>query len=152
MALFGIAPAVMRPTALALNIFVAGFTSFRYVRAGMFRWRTVWPFLVGAVPFAVMGGAIQLPGAYYRPLVDVVLIIGGIRLLWPTDLTTNQEPRDPPPFRSCFPLDCTVARWSIIMPPDHEALCFQEIGILNGRSVSKNESAPKSVVRYSKSR
>jgi uncharacterized protein len=96
MALFGVAPAVMRPTALALNILVAGFTSFRYVRAGMFRWRTVWPFLLGAVPFAVMGGAIQLPGAYYRPLVGVVLIIGGIRLLWPTDLTTNQEPHDPP--------------------------------------------------------
>jgi uncharacterized protein len=96
MALFGVAPAVMRPTALALNILVAGFTSFRYVQAGMFRWRTVWPFLLGAVPFAVLGGAIQLPGAYYRPLVGGVLIIGGIRLLWPTDLTTNQEPRDPP--------------------------------------------------------
>jgi uncharacterized membrane protein YfcA len=96
MALFGIAPAVMRPTALALNIVAAGFTSFRYVRAGMFRWRTVGPFLVGAVPFAMLGGAIQLPGAYYRPLVGVVLLIGGARLLWPTELTTNREPRDPP--------------------------------------------------------
>ncbi len=96
MALFGIAPAVMRPTALALNILVAGFTSFRYIRAGMFRWRTVWPFLLGAVPFAMLGGAVQLPGAYYRPLVGVVLIVGGTRLLWPTDLTTNREPRDPP--------------------------------------------------------
>jgi uncharacterized membrane protein YfcA len=67
MALFGIAPAVMRPTALALNILVASFTSFRYVRAGLFCWRTVWPFLLGAIPFAFFGGAIQLPGAYYRP-------------------------------------------------------------------------------------
>jgi uncharacterized protein len=96
MALFGIAPAVMRPTALALNILVASFTSFRYVRAGLFRWRTVWPFLLGAIPFAFLGGAIQLPGAYYRPLVGVVLLIGGARLLWPSDLTTNREPRDPP--------------------------------------------------------
>jgi hypothetical protein len=31
----------MRPTALALNILVAGFTSFRYLYAGLFRWRTV---------------------------------------------------------------------------------------------------------------
>jgi uncharacterized membrane protein YfcA len=76
MALFGTAPAVMRPTALALNILVASFTSFRYVRAGLFRWRTVWPFPLGAIPFAFFGGAIQLPGAYYRPLVGVVLIIG----------------------------------------------------------------------------
>src|SRR5881392_955647 len=65
MALFGIAPAVMRPTALVLNILVAGITSFRYVSADMFRWRTVWPFLLGAIPFAALGGAIQLPGAYY---------------------------------------------------------------------------------------
>ena len=35
MALFGLAPAVMRPTALALNILVASFTSFRYLRAGL---------------------------------------------------------------------------------------------------------------------
>ena len=96
MAIFGIAPAVMRPTALALNVLVASFTSFRYMRAGLFRWRTVWPFLLGAIPFAFLGGAVQLPGAYYRPLVGVVLLIGGARLLWPSDLTTNREPRDPP--------------------------------------------------------
>ena len=96
MALFGVAPAVMRPTALALNILVASFTSFRYLRAGMFRWRTLWPFLLGAVPLAFVGGAIQLPGAYYRPLVGVVLLLGAARLLWPAELTTNQEPRDPP--------------------------------------------------------
>src|SRR5829696_5553291 len=71
MALFGLAPAVMRPTALALNILVASFTSFRYLRAGLFRWRTVWPFLIGAVPFAFVGGAIQLPGQFYRPLVGI---------------------------------------------------------------------------------
>ena len=31
MALFGVAPGVMRPTALVLNILVAGLTSFRYL-------------------------------------------------------------------------------------------------------------------------
>jgi uncharacterized protein len=96
MALFGIAPAVMRPTALALNILVASFTSFRYLRAGLFRWRTLWPFLLGAMPLAFVGGTIQLPGAYYRPIVGVVLLIGAARLLWPTELGTNKEPRDPP--------------------------------------------------------
>ena len=96
MALFGVTPAVMRPTALALNILVAGFTSFRYLRAGLFRWRTLWPFLIGALPFAVVGGAVQLPGQFYRPLVGVILIIAGVRFLWSRELTTNQEPRDPP--------------------------------------------------------
>ncbi len=112
MSLFGIAPAVMRPTALALNILVASFTSFRYLRAGMFRWRTLWPFLLGAVPFAFLGGAIQLPGAYYKPIVGVVLLLGGARFLWPKELTTNQEPRDPPVWLG--------------------ALCGAAIGLLSG--------------------
>jgi uncharacterized membrane protein YfcA len=96
MALFGSAPVVMRPTALALNILVAGFTSFRYVSAGLFRWRTLWPFLLGAVPFAFLGGSVQLPGAYYRPLVGAVLLLGGARFLWPRELRSNRDPRDPP--------------------------------------------------------
>jgi uncharacterized protein len=96
MALFGLAPAVMRPTALALNILVASFTSYRYLHAGLFHWRTLWPFALGAVPFAFLGGAIQLPGTYYRPLVGAILLFSGARLLWPRDLQTNREPRDPP--------------------------------------------------------
>ncbi len=106
MALFGIAPTVMRPTALALNILVAGFTSFRYLHAGLFRWRTLWPFLLGAVPFAFLGGSVQLPGAYYRPLVGAVLMISGARLLWPRELKSNLDPHDPPVWAGAL---CGVA-------------------------------------------
>jgi uncharacterized protein len=96
MALFGVAPAVMRPTALALNILVASLASVRYLRADLFRWRVVWPFMIGAVPFAFLGGAIQIPGAYYRPIVGAVLLVSGARLLWPKELAANREPTDPP--------------------------------------------------------
>ena len=96
MALFGVAPAVMRPTALALNILVSAFTSIRFVGAGLFRWRTLWPFLIGAIPFAFLGGAVHLPGAYYRPLVGVLLLLSGARLLWPRELESSVDPRDPP--------------------------------------------------------
>lgn len=96
MALFSVPPGAMRPTALALNILVAGFTSVRYLTAGLFRWRTLWPFLIGAVPFAFLGGSVQLPGAYYRPLVGTVLLLSGARLLWPRELVANREPCDPP--------------------------------------------------------
>ena len=96
MALFGIGPAVMRPTALALNILVASFTSFRYLSAGLFRWRTLWPFLIGALPSAFIGGAIQLPGQFFRPLVGVILITAGVRFLWPKELSTNRGPQNPP--------------------------------------------------------
>lgn len=96
MALFGVAPETMRPTALALNILVASFTSYRYLRAGLFRWRTLWPFLIGAVPLAFTGGAIQLPGHTYKALAGVVLLIASARLLWPQELKGASAPRDPP--------------------------------------------------------
>jgi uncharacterized protein len=37
-----------------------------------------------------------LPGQFYRPLVGVILLIAGARFLWPKELTTNRELRDPP--------------------------------------------------------
>jgi uncharacterized protein len=90
MALFGVAPAVMRPTALVLNIIVASFASWRFANAGFFRWRTLWPFVVGAIPMAFVGGSIQLPGYVYRPLVGVILLLAAARLLWPIPLNTDQ--------------------------------------------------------------
>lgn len=96
MALFGLPPAVMRPTALVMNVLVASFTSLRYMKAGLFRWRTLWPFLIGALPFAVMGGALQLPGHFYKPLVGVILWIAAARMLWPREIKAAAEPSDPP--------------------------------------------------------
>ena len=52
--------------------------------------------MLGALPFAFIGGGIQLPGEYYRPIVGVILIIGGIRLLWGTEVNVSREVRDPP--------------------------------------------------------
>ena len=97
MALFGLAPEVMRPTALTLNIIVASLASYRFARAGLFRWRVLWPFLLGALPFAFLGGAIQLPGHFYRPLVGMVMFAAALRFLWPTKPERAQvAPHDPP--------------------------------------------------------
>lgn len=96
MALFGVQPAVMRPTALVLNIIVASLGSIRFIRAGLFRWRTLWPFLLGAMPFAFVGGAISLPGEFYRPLVGVVLLLSAARLLWPREIQALHDWSDPP--------------------------------------------------------
>ncbi|MDT7934557.1 MAG: sulfite exporter TauE/SafE family protein [Sphingomonadaceae bacterium] len=96
MALWGIAPPTMKPTALVLNLIVASMGSVRYVRAGLFRWRTLWPFLVGALPFAFIGGGIQLPAHWYRPLIGGVLILSAVRLLWPHPIRAALDPCDPP--------------------------------------------------------
>src|SRR5688572_26660497 len=81
MALFSVSATVMRPTALTLNILVATIATLRFRRAGLLSWRTLWPFLLGSVPLAFVGGAIELPGNFYRPLVGIVLLLSAVRLL-----------------------------------------------------------------------
>jgi uncharacterized membrane protein YfcA len=80
MALAGIAPAEMRPIALALNLLVSAIATYKFKRAGYFRWRLFWPFAVVSVPLAFVGGAITLPGHAYRMLVGVVLIYAAWQL------------------------------------------------------------------------
>jgi uncharacterized protein len=96
MALFGIPTATMRPTALVLNILVASFGSLRFIRAGLFRWRACWPFIVGAIPFAFLGGYLQLPGHIHKTIIGIVLLIAAARLLWPKPLAVLKEWEDPP--------------------------------------------------------
>ena len=95
MALFGVPAAMMRPTALVLNLVVSSLASVRYIRAGQFRWRTLWPFLLGALPMAYIGGGIVLPGHVYRPLLGVILWLSAARLLWPRELKAVTAWRDP---------------------------------------------------------
>jgi uncharacterized protein len=96
MALAGLPPAVIKPTALALNIFVTSFSSVRFYRAGLFRWRTLWPVLTGAIPMAFLGGGIHLPGHFYKPLVGIILLIAAVRLIMPQELKSNVSPTDIP--------------------------------------------------------
>jgi len=81
MALFGLAPEVMKPTALVLNIFVASIGTYRFARAGCFDWRLFWPFALLAIPLAFVGGAIMLPGHLYKQIVGVILLAAAANLL-----------------------------------------------------------------------
>src|SRR5688572_11601567 len=81
MALVGLAPETMRPTALALNILVATIATVRYARAGQFDWRTLWPFALASVPAAFIGGMLHLPTTFYRPLVGVILLLAALELV-----------------------------------------------------------------------
>ena len=80
MALLGIAPTVMKPTALTLNILVASIATFKFYRAGHFSWRLFWPFALASIPCAFMGGAITLPDHLYRTLVGMVLLFAAYKL------------------------------------------------------------------------
>jgi len=97
MALAGIAPAEMRPIALSLNLLVSGIATYKFARAGYFRWRLFWPFATVSVPLAFVGGAITLPGHAYKVLVGVVLIYAAWQL-WRSAKAGEEmrEVRQPP--------------------------------------------------------
>lgn len=95
MGLFGVAAEVMRPTALVLNVLVSSFTSFRFVSNKLFDWPTLWPFLLGAAPMAFVGGWIQIPGEYYKPLVGAVLWLAAARLMWPDAVRLSSNLKHP---------------------------------------------------------
>lgn len=82
MALFAVAPETMRPTALALNLVVAGYCALRYGSSGQTNLRLLFAFAAPAVPAAFIGGSIQLPPEYYRPLIGLLLWAAAARLLW----------------------------------------------------------------------
>jgi hypothetical protein len=99
MGLVGVAPAIMRPTALVMNIAVASISLYKFSRANGFRWRLFLPFAVTSVPMAFVGGRIQLPVAWFGVLVGAVLLYSAVRLF--TETMTSKvlarEVTGPPP-------------------------------------------------------
>ena len=79
MALCGVAPETMRPTALVLNVLVSSIALVQFARAGFFRWQLFWPFGIVSAPCAYLGGRVP-PSDFYRPLVGLVLLFAAWRL------------------------------------------------------------------------
>jgi len=110
MGLFGIAPAVMRPTALVMNIAVASISLYKFSRSSGFDWRLFWPFALTAVPMAFVGGRIQLPVLWFGVLVGCVLLFSAIRLLIET-IVSKQRVRaiiGPPPIAFALVLGAAI--------------------------------------------
>src|SRR3954469_25497744 len=97
LALAGVAPADMRPIALVLNLLVSALGTYKFHRAGYFRWRLFWPFAGVSIPLAFVGGAITLPGHAYKILVGVVLVYAAWQLWLSARLGDEiRTPREPP--------------------------------------------------------
>src|SRR5438309_2472205 len=96
MALFSVAPQIMKPTALALNLLVAGFGAVRYWSRGLTNWKLVVAFAATATPAAFVGGGIHLPAIYYKPLVGILLWAAAARLLWQPKRLAEREVHAPP--------------------------------------------------------
>src|SRR5213593_949490 len=82
MTLFGIAPTIIRPTALVLNILVASIGAFQFWRAGHSSWKLFWPFALLSIPAAYLGGYLQPSASILRILIGIVLLFSAARLVF----------------------------------------------------------------------
>lgn len=102
MALVGLTPHVMKPTALSLNIFVATIATVRFYRADCFSWAIFWPFAITSIPLAFLGGALSLPSSIYRQLVGLVLLFAAFQLYRYAQQTTKISPKSVPILLAIF--------------------------------------------------
>lgn len=81
MALYGVAPEVMKPTALLLNVFVSITSFIQFYRGGYFKWKIFWPLAIASVPMAFVGGLIPIETELYKKILGVLLLIPVARFL-----------------------------------------------------------------------
>lgn len=92
MGIFSVAPDVMKPAALFLNVLVASVATFRYYRAGSFSWKIFWPLGLSSTPLAFLGGYVSIPASFFNPIVGFILLFAAYRLVLPDSNAANEPP------------------------------------------------------------
>jgi uncharacterized protein len=92
MAIFSIAPDVMKPTALLLNLFVSLTSFIQFYGGGNFKWNIFWPLLLAA-PMAYIGGRIEVDAFVYKKILGLLLLIPVVRFLFFSNIKVD-EPKE----------------------------------------------------------
>lgn len=82
MALFGMAPEAMRPTALLLNLFVSLTAFIQFHRGGHFLRRIFLPFALASVPLSFLGGMLHVDAVAYKRILGALLLVPVGRFLF----------------------------------------------------------------------
>ncbi len=81
MALFAFSTEAMKPTALLLNIFVAGISFWFFKKNDHFSWKLFYPFAITSIPAAFIGGSLSINPTLYKQILGLFLIIAILRML-----------------------------------------------------------------------
>lgn len=93
----------MASSALCLNLLVAGIAFHSFYQAGHFDWKLTWPFTVSSIPFAFIGGMLQVSPKVYSLLLAAVLIFAAIRMLLQID-EDHSATKSLPPLLISLPI------------------------------------------------
>lgn len=81
MAMWSFPVAVMKPTALVLNLFVAAVSFWSYQRKGHFNPKLFWSFAITSIPAAFLGGMILIDAAIYKKILAILLVFAVLKML-----------------------------------------------------------------------
>jgi uncharacterized membrane protein YfcA len=90
MALFAVSPAVMKPTALMLNLFVSLTSFIQFYRGKHFKWKIFLPLAIASVPLAFAGGLLTLDGNIYKKILGAFLLIPVCRFLFFPNIAVDE--------------------------------------------------------------
>lgn len=93
MALLGFSSAVMKPTALLLNVLVSLIAFISFYRAKHFKQQLLWPLIAASIPFAYLGSVIPVSELLYKKILGLVLLLSIIRLV----MNSAEKPLSPRP-------------------------------------------------------
>ena len=82
MAIMGIAPPLMKSSALLMNLAVSLFSFYGFYRAGFFKLKLFLPFAIASIPMAYLGGTMTLSDSIYKKILAVCILISIARLLY----------------------------------------------------------------------
>jgi len=90
MAIYGIAPEEMKPTALLLNLFVSLTSFVQYYRGRHFKVNIFLPIAAVSVPLAFVGGIITVEENLYKRILGVLLLFPVIRFFFFKNVADNE--------------------------------------------------------------
>lgn len=100
MAIMGIAPAMMKSSALVMNLAVSAFSFIGFYRAGHFKLNLFLPFAMASIPMAFLGGTMTLSDSIYKKILAVCIIISIARMLY--QFKQNDQTNRPIPIWAGF--------------------------------------------------
>ena len=70
----------LKQYAWCLNLIVAAIAFYHYYLEGYFNKKLTFPFIIGSIPFAILGGFLRIDGVIYDSLLSVTLIWAAYKL------------------------------------------------------------------------
>lgn len=84
----------LKQHAWCLNLIVAAIAFYHYYKAGFYNKKLTIPFIVGSIPFAMIGGALKINGDLYDYLLSITLIWAAYRLFQTKIVEDNRKITD----------------------------------------------------------